>query len=401
MNGIFSVAQLNRFVNELIVSNPQLASVRVRGEISGYKKYPSGHSYFQLKDKESQVSCIMFRGNSGNLAFVPEDGISVIATAKASLYEQEGRFQLVIYGMEQDGVGDLFRQFELLKIRLRDQGLFDQEHKRTIPFISKRIGVISSPQGAVIRDIINILSRRFPGFNLLLFPSSVQGPSAATEIISGIKWFNENRIVDVIILARGGGSIEDLWCFNDESMARAIYASEIPVISAVGHETDFTISDFVADLRAPTPSAAAELVLPNRTELFRKNYELKNALFSSAKHLIDIHKSELKAFSVQRAVMVPKGRVESQYQRLDALRKRLTNAVNSKLINANGNCTIMKEKLYALNPLNVLSRGYAIVSDELSGNVHSINQLKANQVISIRLSDGKFKAITTETEIGG
>lgn len=401
MNGVFSVAQLNRYVNELIASNSQLASVRVRGEISGYKKYPSGHSYFQLKDKDSQVSCILFKGNSGSLSFVPGDGISVVATAKASLYEQEGRFQLVIYGMEKDGVGDLFRQFELLKIRLRDQGLFDQEHKRTIPFISKRIGVISSPQGAVIRDIINILSRRFPGFNLLLFPSSVQGPSAATEIISGIEWFNANRKVDVIIIARGGGSIEDLWCFNNELLARAIYASEIPVISAVGHETDFTISDFVADLRAPTPSAAAELVLPNRTELLRKNYELKSALFSSAKHFIDIHRSELKAFSVQRAVMVPKGRVESQYQRVDALCKRLTNAVNSKLISINSNCNIMKEKLSALNPLNVLSRGYAIVSDELFGNVHSVHQLKANQVLSVRLSDGTFKAITTEPEIGG
>jgi len=401
MNEIFSVAQLNRFVNELIVSNPQLASVRVRGEISGYKKYPSGHSYFQLKDKDSQVSCVMFRGNSGSLSFVPADGINVIATAKASLYEQEGRFQLVIYGMEQDGVGDLFKQFELLKIKLRDQGLFDQEHKRAIPFIPKRIGVISSPQGAVIRDIINILSRRFPGFDLLLFPSSVQGPSAATEIFSGIKWFNENHAVDVIILARGGGSIEDLWCFNDELLARTIYASAIPVISAVGHETDFTIADFVADLRAPTPSAAAELVLPNKAELMRKRTENRSALFSSAKHFIDIHRSELKAFSVQRAVMVPKGRVESEYQRMDAFSKRLYNSVNSKLINATGICNIMKEKLSALNPLNVLSRGYAIVSDELSKNINSVHQLEPNQVVSVRLSDGTFKAITSQIEAGG
>lgn len=401
MNGIFSVAQLNRFVNELIVSDPQLASVRVRGEISGFKKYPSGHSYFQLKDKDSQVSCVMFRGNSGNLAFVPEDGISVVATAKASLYEQEGRFQLVIYGMEQDGVGDLFRQFELLKIRLRDQGLFDQEHKRPIPFIPRRIGVISSPQGAVIRDIINVLSRRFPGFNLLLFPSSVQGTSAAAEIISGIRWLNNSRSVDVIILARGGGSIEDLWCFNDESLAREIYSSEIPVISAIGHETDFTIADFVADLRAPTPSAAAELVLPNQAELIQKCNEYRSALFSSAKHFVDIHRSELKAFSVQRAVMVPKGRVESEYQRMDAFSKRLHNLVSSKLINATGICNIMREKLSALNPLNVLSRGYAIVSDELSVNINSLHQLQTDQVVTVRLSDGTFKAITTNIDVGG
>lgn len=401
MNEIFSVAQLNRFVSELIVSNPQLSAVRVRGEISGYKKYPSGHSYFQLKDKESQVSCIMFRGNSGNLSFIPEDGISVIVTAKASLYEQEGRFQLVIYAMDQDGVGDLFRQFELLKIKLRDQGLFDQERKRTLPFIPQRIGVISSPQGAVIRDILNILSRRFPGFNLLLFPSSVQGQTAAAEIISGINWFNANRKVDVIILARGGGSIEDLWCFNNESLARAIFSSEIPVISAVGHETDFTIADFVADLRAPTPSAAAELVLPNKAELIRKNTEYRSSLFSSAKHFIDIHKSELRAFSVQRAVLVPKGRVEAEYQRIDSNGKRLYNAVNTKLNTAKGVCFMMKEKLSALNPLNVLSRGYAIVSDEMSENIHSVHQIRAEQIVSVRLADGIFKAVTAKTELGG
>ncbi len=401
MSSIFSVAQLNRFVNELIVSNPQLTSVRVRGEISGFKKYPSGHSYFQLKDKDAQVSCVMFRGNSGNLSFVPEDGISVIATAKASLYEQDGRFQLVIYGMEQDGVGDLFRQFEQLKIKLREQGLFDQDHKRPIPFIPGRIGVISSPKGAVIRDIINVLSRRFPGFDLLLYPSSVQGSTAAAEIISGIRWFNNSRLVDVIILARGGGSIEDLWCFNDELLAREIYASGIPVISAVGHETDFTIADFVADLRAPTPSSAAELVLPNKAELMRKCIEYRSALFSSAKHYIDIHRSELKAFSVQRALMVPKGRVESEYQRMDAISKRLHNSMNSKLISAAGFCNIMREKLSALNPLNVLSRGYAIVSNDLSENINSVHQLKANQVVTVRLSDGTFKALTSNIDTGG
>lgn len=401
MNGIFSVAQLNRFVSELIVSNPQLSSVQVRGEISGYKKYPSGHSYFQLKDKDSQVSCVMFRGNSGNLSFIPEDGMKVIVTAKASLYEQEGRFQLVVFSMEQDGIGDLFRQFELLKFKLRDQGLFDQDHKKAIPYIPGRIGVISSPQGAVIRDIINVLSRRFPGFDLLLFPSAVQGSSAATEIITGIKWFNENRSVDVIIIARGGGSIEDLWCFNDELLARAIYSSEIPVISAIGHETDYTISDFVADLRAPTPSAAAELVLPNKAELIRKSIENKSALLASAKHFIDLHKGELKAFSVQRAVLVPKRRVESEYQKIDIYSKRLSHAFQAKMISATGMCTIIREKLSVLNPLNVLSRGYAIVSNEFSENIYSVHQIKSNQIVSVRLSDGSFSAITTKTEPGG
>src|SRR5665647_514836 len=267
MSAVFSVSELNRYVGEVLAADPVLSAVRVQGEVSGFKKYPSGHLYFSLKDKESQVNCVAFRGNAAHFSFVPENGMSVVITARASLYDRDGRFQLVVYEMEKDGVGDLFAAFEKLKAKLEEEGIFDTDHKLAIPRLPRRIGVVTSPKGAVIQDIIHVLSRRFPNFDLLIYPSAVQGQTAAAELRKGVEWFNSTDRVDVIIVARGGGSIEDLWCFNDEALARTIYHSHIPVISAVGHETDFTIADFAADLRAPTPSAAAELAVPVAADL--------------------------------------------------------------------------------------------------------------------------------------
>ncbi|MHB8962752.1 MAG: exodeoxyribonuclease VII large subunit, partial [Saccharofermentanales bacterium] len=264
---VISVSQLNRYVASVLDSDPNLSGIQVTGEISSFRRYPSGHLYFNLKDASCSVSCVMFKSSADTIRFHPEDGMKVIVDSRASLYDRDGKFQLYVNFMKQDGVGDLYAAFELLKQKLQAEGLFDAEFKKSIPLLPRRIGVATSASGAVIRDIINVLGRRFPGFNLLLAPVKVQGEGAAASIVKAIETFNQRDDIDVIIVGRGGGSMEDLWCFNDEAVARAVFASCIPIVSAVGHETDFTICDFAADLRAPTPSAAAELVVPVRQEL--------------------------------------------------------------------------------------------------------------------------------------
>lgn len=401
MNEVLSVTQLNRYVNDLLSSDPETASVQVCGEISGYKRYPSGHSYFQLKDIDAQVSCVLFKGHFQKLSFLPEDGQKVIVTGRASIYEQDGRFQLVIYSMEPDGVGDLFRQFELLKNRLREDGLFDASHKRSLPYIPKTIGVVTSPKGAVIRDIIHVLSRRYPNFRLLLYPTAVQGTGAAKQLRDGINYFSDSGKADVVILCRGGGSIEDLWAFNDETLARSIYESRVPVISAVGHETDFTIADFVADLRAPTPSAAAELVVPDKQLLVQRLKEYKKALATAAKHNMAMKKSELSSRITHRALTSPKIRLESELQRFDTLAKRLAGSLKSSVHMMRANCSIMVEKLGALNPSSVLSRGYAIITDASGKVISSIRDAKIEQIMSIRVIDGTIEAVAQSIQTGG
>lgn len=401
MNGIFSVGQLNKYVNELLTNDSELGSITVRGEISGYKKYPSGHAYFQLKDLHSQVSCVLFRGNSASLSFRPDDGMRVIVSARASLYEQDGRFQLIIYNMTRDGIGDLYLQFEKVKKKLQDEGLFDSEKKKKLPFLPKRIGVISSSKGAVINDIINVLSRRFPGFSLLLYPSSVQGQNAHSELASGIQWFNQCRCVDVIIIARGGGSIEDLWCFNEEALSREIFASEIPVISAVGHETDFTLSDLVADFRAPTPSAAAEIVLPDKAELFSQLNTLKRSLQLSLSHYIANRKNQLKALSSHRALHSPKVIVESESQRLDHAIYQMRTIMRSQMSSKTMQYHSMMDKIRALSPLSVMERGYAIVhSSETGKRIQSVKDVFPKQDIFIRMADGSIQAQVRTSEPG-
>ncbi|MDD3958583.1 MAG: exodeoxyribonuclease VII large subunit [Clostridiaceae bacterium] len=401
MSKILSVTQLNRYVNDLLATDPEIAAVHVSGEISGYKKYPSGHSYFQLKDAEAQVSCVLFRGHFQKLTFIPEDGQKVIVTGRASIYEQDGRFQLVIYSMEPDGVGDLFARYEQLKNRLREEGLFDPEHKKAIPYMPVRIGVVTSPKGAVIRDIIHVLSRRFPGFRLTLYPSAVQGSGAAGQLRAGIRYFNEKTKVDVIIIGRGGGSIEDLWAFNDEELAREIYESGIPVISAVGHETDFTISDFVADLRAPTPSAAAELAVPDKSALLVRLYEYRKALTNALTHYMDIQSNKLRSCVTHRALISPRLRFEAESQRYDSLIKRLRGSLEGVTNMKSANCSILIGKLQALNPLSVLDRGYAIVTDESDCVITSVNSIGVHRNINIRVADGIIDAETRSIRQGG
>jgi exodeoxyribonuclease VII large subunit len=401
MNEVLSVAQLNRYVNDLLSSDPETASVRVCGEISGYKRYPSGHSYFQLKDADAQVSCVLFKGHFQKLTFLPEDGQKVIVTGRASIYEQDGRFQLVIYSMEPDGVGDLFRRFEILKNRLREEGLFDAEHKRAIPFIPNTIGVVTSPKGAVIRDIIHVLTRRYPSFRLLLYPTAVQGAGAAKQLRDGISYFSDSGSADVVILCRGGGSIEDLWPFNDEELARAVYSSRVPVISAVGHETDFTIADFVADLRAPTPSAAAELVVPDKKSLEERLKEYRNALNIALKHYMAMKRSELRAHVTHRALTSPRIRLESELQRFDTLSKRLSGSLKSSVSMMRADCSILSEKLGALDPSSVIRRGYAIVTGASGKVISSVRDVGTGQNIIVRVIDGTIEAVTRNIHTGG
>jgi exodeoxyribonuclease VII large subunit len=389
MSAVYSVSDLNKYVGEVISADPVLTSVRVRGEISGCKQYPSGHIYFTLKDKESQVSCVAFRGNAIRFSFAPDNGLSVIITARASIYDRDGRFQLVVYEMEKDGIGDLFVAFEQLKRRLEAEGLFDVSHKVPIPALPRRIGVITSPKGAVIQDIIHVLSRRFPNFDLLIYPSSVQGQKAAEELKSGIMWFNRTGLVDVIMIARGGGSMEDLWCFNDESLAREIYASKIPVISAVGHEVDFTICDFVSDLRAPTPSAAAELVMPLKSaysaQIHAKREQLTRALLQN----ISARRHQLALLISSRSLSYPLRRIESETQRLDLLSWKLVQSIRNQINRTYGRLEKAVTGLDALSPLKVLSRGYSLSTNPLTGiSISSISQISTGQPVQIELADG-------------
>jgi len=401
MSAVFSVSDLNRYVGEVLAADPVLSAVRVRGEITGFKKYPSGHLYFSLKDKESQVNCVAFRGNAAHFSFVPENGMSVIITARASLYDRDGRFQLVVYDMEKDGIGDLFAAFEKLKARLEAEGLFDTAHKKPIPALPRRIGVVTSPKGAVIQDIIHVLSRRFPNFDLLIYPSAVQGQTAAGELKKGVEWFNRSGIVDVIILARGGGSMEDLWCFNDEALARAVYQSEIPVISAVGHEVDFTICDFVSDLRAPTPSAAAELVMPLKSELVSRLDARRGQLGRALLHSVTVRKNRLMALAGSRALMYPLRRAEAEGQRLDVLSIKLSHALARRIDTSSRRLEKNIASLDALSPLKVLSRGFSLATDPQTGScITSVTQVTPGQQVRIQLADGSVHCKAEKVQAG-
>ncbi|NLT11502.1 MAG: exodeoxyribonuclease VII large subunit [Clostridiaceae bacterium] len=388
MNAVVSVEELNRYVNQLISNDSELRIVRVRGEISNYKRYPSGHAYFQLKDTRAQVSCVMFKGQFSQVAFQPADGQNVILQARAGIYEQDGRFQLVVYTIQQDGIGDLFRRFELLKNKLKEMGLFDEERKRPLPLLPKRIGVITSPKGAVISDIIHVLSRRFPGFDLVLFPSAVQGASAANELINGIKYFNSAKIADVIIIARGGGSIEDLWCFNDERLALSIADSEIPIISAVGHETDFTICDFVADYRAPTPSAAAEIVMPDKSLLAQDVIRLTNAFRVAHDRTIRDKYSRLNQLMHHRSLSAPKAFIDMQSQRIDYISQKLESSFNRLISSRSDKYSILIEKLRALDPDSILSRGYAYLTNPQREIIDTTTKAISEPIWNVHMKDG-------------
>jgi exodeoxyribonuclease VII large subunit len=385
---VISVSQLNRYVKALLEGDKKLASVYIGGEISNFTDhYKSGHLYMSLKDEGAVVRAVMFRGSASKLKFKPENGMRVIVKARVSLYEKDGSFQIYIEEMQPDGVGALQIAYEQLKKRLAEEGLFDESRKRPIPRYPSRIGVITSPTGAAVRDIINVLGRRYPLAEVVLAPVLVQGEGAPPQLIKALKWMNRTDSADVIIIGRGGGSIEELWAFNDEGVARAVAESRIPVISAVGHETDFTICDFVADLRAPTPSAAAELAVPDREQLLSQLAKMQMIARRGAQAVWDASSHRLAVARSRRCLTSPLFYVEEQSMRLDYLTRSFVHAAQSHLGEYNRQLGAVSAKLDALSPLKVLARGYSIA---YSGDrvVKRVSDVSSGDGLSLRVSDG-------------
>ena len=390
-----SVTQLNEYLKMLLDGDRVLSSVFVRGEISNFKLYSSGHAYFTLKDDAGQLKSVMFRSYCSRLAFMPEDGMRVIAHGRVSVYESSGQYQLYVDDLQPDGVGSLAMRFEQLKRKLAAEGLFDESRKRPLPPMPQRIGVITSPSGAAVHDIINVLGRRFPATEMILYPSEVQGAQAPAQLIAGVEFFSMTGLVDVIILGRGGGSTEDLWAFNDEYLARAVASCSVPVISAVGHESDFTICDFVADRRAPTPSAAAEIAVPDMGEILRGLVSVRAGLQTSMQKLIAQERRVLNQFTQSRVFARPDQMLDGFRIRLDEHEAKLNRATEQAILQKKQHTASIAGKLEALNPLSILSRGYATVSrDGIS--VTSVAQINDNDTLDIRFADGSVRATVSQ-----
>lgn len=390
-NSAVTVTDLNKYIKDKIDNDENLNSVLVKGEISNFKNHYTGHLYFTLKDENSLIKCIMFKSSAVNLKFMPKDGMKVIIYGTVSVFERDGVYQIYCKMMQEDGMGSLHIAFEELKSKLGEEGLFSEEHKKKIPVMPKCIGVLTSNTGSVIRDIINVSTRRNPNVYIKLLPVPVQGEGAAVKIAEAIKIMNEKKLADVIIVARGGGSLEDLWPFNEEIVARAIYESELPIISAVGHETDFTIADFVADLRAPTPSAAAELAVPNISDVLLKLKSYNNRYRLALKKKVDFMKLSYEKCMNRRAFREPLQTINERYILLDKNVKSIQNEIMSIYKDKKSKAINTIEKLDALSPLKTLTRGYSIT--EMNGKViKSVKELKENDEINIRFKDGVTKA---------
>ncbi len=392
-----SVTELNQTVKQLLEGNPVLGDLWVEGELSGAKLYASGHLYFSLKDEESTVGAVMFRGSMTRMEFNPENGMRVLAHGRVSAYVPRGQYQFIVDRMIPAGAGALAVAFEQLKAKLSAEGLFDPARKRPLPPHPRRIGVVTSPSGAAVHDIIRVSRGRCPSTEILIFPSLVQGAEAAAYLRGGIQYFNAvkddpEQGVDLIIIGRGGGSAEDLWAFNDERLARTVAASEIPVISAVGHEVDFTICDFVADLRAATPSAAAELALPDREDLARRVSSLSTRLLTAEQTRIRAHRARLDRLSAARVLTSPEGTYRHRRESLSGLEHRLMLAADRRVTSERQELGRLAAHLTALNPLAVLGRGYALVQNEADRVVTSASSLQAGDTVTLRFSDGRATA---------
>lgn len=387
-----SVSDLNSYIKDKIGNDEFLNNVYIRGEISNFKHHYTGHMYFTLKDNNSLIKCIMFKTYTNNLTFIPKDGMKVLILGTVSVFERDGVYQIYCKGMEEDGVGDLHAKFEELKRKLEAEGLFDKKYKKPIPFMPKVIGVLTSQTGAVIRDIINVSTRRNPNVYIKLLPVPVQGEGAGEKIAKAIKLMNSEKLADVIILARGGGSLEDLWPFNEEVVARAIFESELPVISSVGHETDFTIADFVADLRAPTPSAAAELAVANTADIKEGLKKYNNRLCIALNKKLELMKLQYEKIMTSKAFREPYQKIEDAKLKLQNDVKLIYDKVFDKYTKSNNSFTNIISKLDSLSPLKTLSRGYSLV--QKNGKiVKSKNELIKDDIINIRLEDGEKSAI--------
>lgn len=386
---VLSVSQLNRYIKMNFDADENLANIFISGEISNFTNhYRTGHLYFTLKDDSAAVRAVMFNSSAKRLKFMPEDGMKVIARGRVSVYEASGQYQLYVDDMQPDGVGALNLAYEQLKEKLQKEGLFSEHHKKPLPPYPEKVGVITSPTGAAVRDIINVLGRRFPYAEIVFCPVLVQGEGAHLQLTDAVNLFNSERAADVIIIGRGGGSIEDLWEFNDEGLARAVYNSEIPVISAVGHETDFTICDFVADMRAPTPSAAAELAVPDANELQYALSALKNRMFLNVSSGIADRRSRLEYLTSKGALKSPDEMLSNRSQRLDTAFSKMLSSYENRVGGKKVEFISAATALSKLDPMSVLMRGFAFVSDKSGKNVYSSQALAKGDKINVRFHDG-------------
>ena len=393
----FSVSDLNEYIKSIFENNRTLSSVTVRGEISNFVNHRSGHLYFSLKDSDGQIRAVMFRSRAQTLRFMPESGMKVIVHGSVTVYPRDGSYQLYVSSMQPDGIGALYLAYEQMKARLAEEGLFDEDHKKLIPEYPRRIGVITSPTGAAVRDIINVTGRRYPNAEVFLYPALVQGEGAEESLIRAFDYLDKSRLCDVIIIGRGGGSIEDLWAFNSERLARRIYEACTPVISAVGHETDFTICDFVADMRAPTPSAAAELAVPDRRELMMRLDSIDERIALALVRRLNRSRERfehLKAMADARSI---DNLIKARADAVAALGDKAELLVRSRVDKARDRLSANAGKVDALSPLSILSRGYAI-TEKGGALIRSTDQLSINDEIGVVLSDGRVSATVIHIE---
>ena len=389
---VLSITQLTEYIRGRLDDDPFLGQVAVRGEISNYKLYPSGHHYFTLKDEGAALKCVMFKSSAMRLRFRPDNGMKVIAMGKVTVYPRDGAYQLYCAAMAMDGVGDLYAAFEQLKKKLAAQGLFDPAHKKPLPKCPGTIGIVTSSAGAAVHDMLRILRKRYPLTKVRLLPVRVQGAEAPGEIAAAIRYANRYKLADLLIVGRGGGSIEDLWAFNDELVAHAIYESEIPVISAVGHEPDVTISDYVADLRAATPSNAAELAVPDQDALRQNLDAMSSAMASALSRQLKAARQHLDVLSQSPALRSPTGYIEQREKSLELLKNRLIAAQNQSITRKNQRYIAAVSKLDAMSPLKVLTRGYSMAQTEAGEVLRSVRQVELGERVSVLLSDGKLSA---------
>ena len=386
-----SVSELNNYIKNVIDNDFILKNSKIKGEISNFKIHVSGHIYFSLKDKNSKINCIMFRSYARGLKFIPENGDNVILKGRVSVYQKDGAYQFYCEDIEKEGVGDLFIAFEALKKKLYNEGLFDEYNKKEIPRFAKKIGVITSPTGAAVKDIINVSKRRNKGVEILIYPALVQGENAPKDLINGINYFSNRDDIDTIIIARGGGSIEELWAFNNEDLAYAIYNCNKPVISGVGHETDFTICDFVSDRRAPTPSAAAEIGVFNLNEVNTNIENYKNRLYNLIRNTINFKFKELNSLENAIKINSPMNTIANEYIKIDNLKNKLCHKIESKIEYEKIKLSKANSLLNAHNPLNILSKGFSIIKDEKNNVITTKEKIKENTCINITLKDGSAK----------
>ena len=394
---VVTVSQLNNYMRRYLDNNSNLNGLYVKGEISNFKRHSSGHMYFTLKDSGSVLKCVMFKSDASFLGFEPSDGMKVIALGRVSVYEAGGLYQLYAEQILPDGKGELYAAYEQLKATLEQQGYFDSFRKKALPYMPSSIGIVTAPGGAAIRDILSILQRRFPMTEVIIYPAIVQGPEASDTIVSGIEYFNKKCNTDLIIIGRGGGSIEDLWAFNERKVANSIYNSRIPIISAVGHETDFTISDFVADMRAPTPSAAAEMAVPDCRELLKNIEKHKNNLVNSLKNSVKIKRNKFENITKTNLKEILEKYLNDKKIYIDDMQSDLDLSFSNIIKNKKNTYITACAKLETLSPVKVLLRGYSVAENN-EKIITSVNDVKKGDDITITVSDGKIYCKTEDTD---